>query len=395
MNDTTAQSHAHRHPRVEDDPLVRGLGRYADDIDRQGKAYAAFVRSPHACARIRSIDSEAARAAPGVIAVLTGADMAGLGNIGRHPPLAGRGGKPLIMPLRPALAAERATHAGEPVAMVVAETVLAALDAAELVDVDYETLPAAIDLREAAREGAAQLWPDAPGNLALDWPGPAPDPEANAREVERIIASAKHVARVAVTNQRILVNSMEPRGATASYDAATDTYTLRACSQSAGALRENVLGVMNIPKERLHVLTDDVGGAFGLKTGAYPEYIATMVGARKLGRPIHWMSTRSEAFLSDAHARDTFTEAELALDEHGKFHALRVRHHAAMGSYIGAVGANIQTLNFARCLPGMYDIKHVDVGVRCIFTNTVPTAPYRGAGRPEANYALERVVAEA
>src|SRR5262249_115507 len=140
---------------------------------------------------------------------------------------------------------------------------------------------------------------------------------------------------------------------------------------------------------------DDVGGAFGLKTGAYPEYIAMMVGARKLGRPIHWMSTRSEAFLSDAHARDTFTEAELALDEHGKFLALRVRHHAAMGSYIGAVGANIQTLNFARCLPGMYDIKHVDVGVRCIFTNTVPTAPYRGAGRPEANYALERVVAEA
>jgi carbon-monoxide dehydrogenase large subunit len=394
MNDTNAHSHA-RHPRVEDDPLVRGLGRYADDIDRQGKAFAAFVRSPHACARIRSIDTEAARAAPGVIAVLTGADTAGLGNIGRHPPLNGRGGKPLIMPLRPALVAERATHAGEPVAMVVAETVLAALDAAELVEVDYEILPAVIDLCEATRPGAPQLWPDAPGNLALDWPGPAADPEANTREVERIIASAKHVARVGVTNQRILVNSMEARGATASYDATIDTYTLRACSQSAGALRDNVLGVMNIPKERLRVLTDDVGGAFGLKTGAYPEYIAMMVGARKLGRPIHWMSTRSEAFLSDAHARDTFTEAELALDEHSKFLALRVRHFAAMGSYIGAVGANIQTLNFARCLPGMYDIKHVDVGVHCIFTNTVPTAPYRGAGRPEANYALERVVEEA
>ena len=321
--------------------------------------------------------------------------MTGLGNIGRHPPLNGRGGKALVMPLRPALAGERATHAGEPVAMVVADTVMAALDAAELVEVDYETLPAVIDLREGARPGAPQVWPDAPGNVALDWPGPAADPEANAREVERIIASAKHVARVAVTNQRIMVATMEPRGATASYDAATETYTLRACSQSAGALRENILGIMNVPKERMRVLTDDVGGAFGLKTGAYPEYIAMMVGARQLGRPIHWMSTRSEAFLSDAHARDTFTEAELALDEGGKFLALRVRHLANMGSHIGAVGANIQTLNFTRCLPGMYDIRHVDVGVRCIFTNTVPTAPYRGAGRPEANYALERVVAEA
>ena len=191
MNETTAESRTHRLPRVEDDPLVRGLGRYADDIDRQGKAFAAFVRSPHASARIRSIDTAAARGAPGVIAVLTGADMAGLGNIGRHPPLNGRGGKALVMPIRPALAGERATHAGEPVAMVVADTVLAALDAAELVEVDYETLPAVIDLREAARPGAPQVWPDAPGNVAIDWPGPAADPEANAREVERIIASAK------------------------------------------------------------------------------------------------------------------------------------------------------------------------------------------------------------
>ena len=188
---------------------------------------------------------------------------------------------------------------------------------------------------------------------------------------------------------------MEPRGVTASYDAANDRTTLRACSQSAGGLRDNILGIMNWPKERLRVITEDVGGAFGLKTGAYPEYIAVMVGASVTGRPVHWMSTRSEAFLSDGQARDTVTEVELALDEKGKFLALRVRHLANMGAYIGSVGANIQTHNFTRCFPGMYDIKHIDVGVRCVFTNTVPTSPYRGAGRPEANYALERVVDEA
>jgi carbon-monoxide dehydrogenase large subunit len=196
-------------------------------------------------------------------------------------------------------------------------------------------------------------------------------------------------------HQRLVVASMETRGLTASYDASADTYTLRACSQSAGALRDNILGIMNWPKERLHVLTEDVGGAFGLKTGAYPEYIAVMVAAKVVGRPVHWMSTRSEAFLSDGQARDAFSEGELALDEKGRFLALRIRHIGNMGAYIGSVGANIQTLNFTRCLPGMYDIKHIDVSARCVFTNTVPTSPYRGAGRPEANYVLEKLVDEA
>jgi carbon-monoxide dehydrogenase large subunit len=203
------------------------------------------------------------------------------------------------------------------------------------------------------------------------------------------------VARVKVPNQRLIVATMEPRGATAIYDAATDVTTLRTCSQSAGALRENILAIMSWPKERLRVITEDVGGAFGLKSGAYPEYLAAMVGARLTGRPVHWMSSRSEAFLTDNQGRDTFTEAELALDAKGRFLALRIRHLANMGAYIGAVGANIQTQNFTRCFPGMYDIKHLDVSVRCVFTNTTPTAPYRGAGRPEANYALERVVEEA
>jgi carbon-monoxide dehydrogenase large subunit len=338
-----------------------------------------------------------ARQAPGVLAVLTAADMAAaqVGNVGRHPPLMGRGGRKLIIPQRPALAGERVMHVGEAVVLIVAETLLAAQDAAELVAVSYQELPPVIDVSAAIRPDAPQLWPEAPGNLAIDWPGLAADPDANAREVDRILASAAHVARIKEPNQRLIVATMEPRGATAIYDPASDVTTLRTCSQSAGTLRDNVLAIMDWPKQRLRVITEDVGGAFGLKTGAYPEYLAIMVAARLIGRPVHWMSSRSEAFLTDNQGRDTVTQAELALDPRGRFLALRVRHLANMGAYIGAVGANIQTQNFTRCFPAMYDIKHLDVSVRCVFTNTTPTAPYRGAGRPEANYVLERVVEEA
>ncbi len=386
---------ADRHVRVEDEILVRGHGRYMADMPLPNQAYAYFVRSPHAAARIVGIDIEAAAKAPGVIGVLTAKDMEGIGNLGRHPPVPGRGGKTLILPHRPALAGERVVHVGEPVAMVVAESAAAALDASELVSVDYEEQPAVTDARAALREGAPQVWPQAPGNVAVDWPGPAPDPEANARKVEEIFAGAKHVARVAVMNQRMVGNAMEPRGATASYDPATDTYTMRSCSQGAGAMREVVAAIMNLPKERVRILTDDVGGAFGIKTGPYPENIALLVGAKKFGRPIHWMSTRSEAFLSDNQARDIYSQAELALDEKGRFLALRIRNVGNLGAYVGPVGANIPTANFTRCLPGMYDIRHIDVAAVCVFTNTIPTAPYRGAGRPEASYVLERLVDEA
>jgi carbon-monoxide dehydrogenase large subunit len=382
-------------PRVEDDVLLRGHGRYAADAPLPNQAYAFFVRAPHAFARIVAVDFEAALRAPGVVGVLTAADMGGVGGIGRHPPLVGRDGKPLIVPHRPALAAERVLHIGEPVAMIVAESAAAAQDAAEFVVVEYDPLAAVTDARAALAPGAPQIWPEAPGNLAIDWPGPAADPTANAREIDAIFAAAKYVARIAVMNQRIVVASMEPRGATASYDAAADIHTLRVCSQGTTALRENLVAVMKVPKERLRVLTDDVGGAFGLKTGPYPEYVAQMVGAKKFGRPIHWMSGRSEAFLSDNQARDIYSEAELALDQRGRFLALRVRNTGNLGAYIGAVGANIPSLSFTRCLPGMYDIRHIDIVTRCAFTNTLPTAPYRGAGRPEANYTLERVVEEA
>ncbi len=393
--DSKTDQRATHHPRVEDDALVRGRGRYAADAPLPNQAYTYFVRAPHAFARIVSIDASGAASTPGVIGVLTAKDMEGVGNLGRHPPVPGRGGKTLVLPHRPALAGERVVHIGEPVAMVVAETAAIAQDAAEFVSVEYQELTPVTDAREALRDGAPQLWPQAPGNIAVDWPGPHPDPDGNAKTVDDILAAAKFVARVAVMSQRITTNAMEPRGATASYDAANDIYTMRTCSQGTTAMRENIMAVMGFPKERVRVITEDVGGAFGLKTGPYPENIAIMVGAKKFGRPIHWMSTRSEGFLSDNQARDIYSEAELAVDENGKFLALRVRNIANLGAYVGAVGANIPTANFTRCLPGMYDIRQIDVGTKCVFTNTLPTAPYRGAGRPEASYMLERAVDEA
>jgi aerobic carbon-monoxide dehydrogenase large subunit len=395
MDSKTVESRAHDQPRLEDDALVRGLGRYAADAPLTGQAYAYFVRSPHAFADIRAIDAEAAKAVPGVLAVLTAADMEGIGNVSQHPPLNGRNGTKLIIPHRPALAGTTVRHVGEAVAMVVADTLTAAQDAAELVSVDYAERTPAVDLREAVRDGAPQVWPEALGNIAVDWLGLAKDPEANAQEVDRTIASAKHVARVSLVHQRIMVHSMEPRGATASYDPANESYLLRCCSQSARALRDGLAPILGVPNQRLRVVTEDVGGAFGLKTGPYPEYLAILVAARKLGRPVHWMSNRAEAFLSDNHARDAYSDVELALDERGKFLALRVRHLGNMGAYIGAVGANIQTVNLTRCLPGMYDIPLIDMQARCVFTNTTTTAPYRGAGRPEANFMLERVIDEA
>ena len=394
MTADTQKGAAH-HPRVEDERLLRGLGRFTDDAEPQDGAYAAFVRSPHAFARIVSVDIGEARRAPGVLAVLTAADMDGVGNISRHPPMTGRGGAKLVQTNRPALAGDRVLHVGQPVAAIVAETRNQAQDAAELVAVEYAPLEPVIEVRDAVRPDAPQLWPEAPGNIALDWPGPVPDDGAQAREVEQAVATAAHVARVTAVNQRIMVATMEPRGASASHDPASDSYTLRVCSQGVGPLRDALALAMGLEREQLRVLTDDVGGAFGMKTSVYPEYPVLLVAARRIGRPVHWLAGRSESFLSDNQARDTVTEAELALDQNGRFRALRIRHLAGVGGFLGALGAHIQTNNFSRCFPGMYDVPRVSVEVRCVFTNTVPLGPYRGAGRPEANYVLERVVDEA
>jgi aerobic carbon-monoxide dehydrogenase large subunit len=395
--DQHTDPHHHFEPRVEDDALVRGHGRFVEDAPQPNQAYGVFVRSPHAHARIRALDVEVAREAPGVVAVLTHveSDAAGVGSCSVHPPLVGRAGAKLIMPFRPALARDRVMHVGQPVALVVAESIAQAQDAAELIAVEYEGIDAVADVRAALEAGAPQLWPEAPGNVAIDWGGPVIDDGSNAREIARIFSSAAHVARVSVVNQRLIVATMEPRGATARYDAANDFYTLRSCSQGAGPQRDQLIVMMGLPRERLRVISEDVGGAFGMKTPAYPEYPSLLVAAKLTGRPVAWMATRSESFLSDQQARDTVTEAELAIDAKGKFLALRVKHIASMGAFIGVPGAHIQTNNFSRCFPAMYAIPRIEVGVQCVFTNTIPTGPYRGAGRPEANYALERLVDEA
>ena len=383
--------------RVEDAALLTGRGRYLADVHLARMAAAVFVRSPHGHARIRSISGEVARRAPGVLALLTGADadIAKLGNISRPIPQKSRDGTPLVVPHRPALTRDIVRHVGDAVALVVAETPAQAMDAAELVEVDYEPLPAVTDAREAVKPGAPQLWPEAPGNVALDFVAPGGDEATLARELDAIFARAAHVARVSLVSQRVVVASLEPRGALADYDAGADMTTLYVGSQGVTGLRENLSQITGIPRDRLRVVTDDVGGGFGMKSSAYPEYAALVIAARRVKRPVRWLSTRSEAFLSDNQGRDTVTEMALALDREGRFLGLRVDGLANIGAYHGALGAFIATANFARCLPCVYDIPKLAVRMRCVFTNTVPVGPYRGAGRPEANYLLERLVDEA
>lgn len=391
----TVPARSKNEPRVEDDALVRGAGQFVDDPRLPKQAAAAFVRSPHAHARIVSVNTDAARAAKGVLAVLTAADIkaAGIGGITRHGPLTGRGGAKMVVPFRPALAGDKVMHGGDPVAMVVAETLPQAQDAADLVEVEYEELTAVVDLDQAMKAETV-LHAEAPGNLVVDWPGLTESKE-NEAAVADLMAKAAHVAKVTVTNQRMVVASMETRGATGIYDKATDRYTLHASSQGADTLRGMVASVMGVPNDRLRVITQDIGGAFGMKTPVYPEYIAVLVAAKQIGRPVHWMSTRSEAFVTDTQGRDTVTHVELACDDKGKFTALRIRHLCNQGAYVSGAGVQINTVNFTRCLPAMYAIPKIDVSVACYFSNTIPIGPYRGAGRPEANFALERAVEEA
>ncbi len=393
MTDKPADGRREEALRIEDRPLLRGEGRFVDDVKIDGQAVGVFVRSVHAHARILAVSFEETRAQPGVLGVLTATDMAagGVGNVSQTRPLTGRDGRPLFVPHRPALAGERVVHVGEPVALVVAETLGAARDAADRVVIDYEPLPTVSQAFDALAPGAPEVWPQAPGNLALDWVSPASESAAGV-EVDRIIAGARHVVHVHAVNQRIAGVPLETRGATAVFDATRGHFTLHAPSQGAAVLKAQLCTILGLDAEHLRVLSGDVGGGFGLKTPAYPEYAALLVAARQLGRPVHWMATRSEAFLCDHQCRDQVAEATLALDEDGRFLALRVDAVANLGAYVSAAGAGIATGNFANCFPGMYDIRHLAIGVRLAFTNTVPTGPYRGAGRPEANYVMERVV---
>jgi carbon-monoxide dehydrogenase large subunit len=286
----------------------------------------------------------------------------------------------------------RVMHVGEPVAMVVATSAAVAQDAADKIVVDYEALTPVTDARAAAMPGAPQLWPEAPGNIGFDWTAPA-DPEGKKQAaLERAFKEAAHVVRVELVNQRLVVASLEPRTASASYDAASKQFTLRVGTQGVASVRGQIAGAMNIKPEELRVLTEDVGGAFGMKGWCYPEYVPLLHAARTLGKPIHWVSTRSEAFLTDNQGRDSFWTVELALSARGRFLGLRVDCIGNLGAYFTGVAHFVFTTHISGCLPTVYDIPHAQLNTRCIFTNTLPTGPYRGAGRPEASYLIERVI---
>ena len=379
-------------PRTEDPRLITGRGVYTDDIDLPGQAIGHVLRSPHAHGEIRRIDTAEAEAAPGVLAVYTGADMdaAGYGSLPCMMPLMGRDGRPLVVVRHRPLAVGRVRHVGEAVALVVAETRTQAMDAAELIELQIEPLPAVTAAETALAAGAPEHWAEAPGNLCLDWQG------GDAPAVDQAFAEAAHVTRLRLVNNRLAVAPMEPRAAIAEYDPAGERYTLHVGSQGVFGMRQSLAGqILHVEPEKVRVRTYDVGGAFGMRSPVYPEYVPLLHAARRLGRPVKWCDSRAESFLSDQHARDSVLEAELALDGDGNFLAVRVTAAANMGAHLSTVGPMMQSINLHKNLAGVYRTPAISVVTRCAFTNTTPVSAYRGAGRPEANYCMERLVDQA
>jgi carbon-monoxide dehydrogenase large subunit len=375
-------------PRTEDPVLVQGRGRYADDVSLPGQAYAVMVRSRHAHGVIRGIDVAAARAVPGVLAVYTGADLAaaGYGTLKCIVPLKNRDGTPMRKPPRPALAMDKVRFVGDPVTCVIAETALAAKDAAEAVSLDIEPLPAVTSANEAVKPAAPLVFDDVPGNVALDYH------YGDAEKVKAAFAAAAHVTRLELTNNRLVVNAMEPRAALAAYDAASGRFTFHIGCQGVFGLRAALAEIFNIPPAKVRVLSGNVGGSFGMKAQAYPEYVCLLHAARALGRPVKWTDERSTSFLSDSHGRDHEKIAELALDAGGRFLAIRLTGTGNMGAYLGTVSPLPSTVNAVKNMVSVYRTPAIEVATQCAFTNTSYVGPYRGAGRPEGNYFMERLI---
>lgn len=375
-------------PRIEDPKLLRGEGHYTDDVNVPGQLYAVIVRSRYAHGRIRGIDTEAARAMPGVDGVYTGADLVagGFHNVPALMPAKNRDGTPMRTPPQPPLTVDKVRYVGDPVAWVVAETPKQARDAAEAVLVDIDPLSAVTDPATAASLGAPLVHDDAPGNLVLDFH------YGDAEKVAAAFAGAAHVTRLRLRNSRVVVAPMEPRAAVGEYNADSGRYTLHVGCQGVFGLRNLMKDVLGLPADKVHIVTGNIGGSFGMKAFTYPEYFCLLHAARVLGRPVKWTDERSDSFLSDSHGRDHERLAELALDADGRFLAVRLTGHANLGAYLSNALTLPSTGNAVKNTVGVYATKLIEVTTRCYFTNTTPVGAYRGAGRPEGNYYMERLV---
>ena len=375
--------------RKEDLRFLSGRGQYTDDINRPGQTHAYMLRSPHAHAAIRSIDLAAAKSMPGVLAIFTGADLAAA-NVGGIPcgwQIHNKDGSPMAEPMHPALAIGKVRHVGDQVAVVIAETRAQARDAAEAIVVDYDVLPAAATMHQALAAGAPQIHDAAPGNLCYDW-------HIGDRAVlDAAFAKAHKIVAFETTNNRLVPNAMEPRAAIGDFDPQSGDYTLYTTSQNPHVIRL-LMGafVLNIPESKLRVVAPDVGGGFGSKIYHYAEEAIVTWASARVKRPIKWTADRTESFVSDAHGRDHVTQAELALDAGGKILGLKVHTHANMGAYLSTFAPCVPTYLYATLLSGVYSMPVIYAEVKAVFTNTVPVDAYRGAGRPEATYLLERLM---
>jgi carbon-monoxide dehydrogenase large subunit len=370
--------------RSEDPVLVRGEGRFTDDVSLLRQAYAVIVRSRHAHGVLRGIATDAARQMKGVLGIYTAADLAGYGTLKCIVPFKNRDGSEMKKPPRHALATDKVRYVGDPVAIVVAETLLQAKDAAEAVELDVESLNAVTDPEEAARPGAPVLYDEAPDNVALDYH------YGDSEKVKAAFARAAHVTRLKLINSRVVVNAMEPRAALAQFE--NGRFTLYTCSQGVSGMKSNIAQILNVEPKLVRVITGNVGGSFGMKAAPYPEYVCILHAARALGRPVKWTDERSSSFVSDSHGRDHRVTAELALDADGSFLAVRLTSFGNMGAFLANVGPIPPTQNAVKNVQSAYRTPLIEVSTRCVFTNTSHVSAYRGAGRPEGNYYMERLI---
>jgi aerobic carbon-monoxide dehydrogenase large subunit len=375
--------------RKEDFRFITGKGQYTDDVTRPGQTYIHFIRSPHAHAKIKRIDASEAKTCSGVVAVLTGADLANdkIGNLICGWAITSKDGSPMKMSAHPAIASEKANHVGDAVAVVIAETLGQAKDAAEKVTIDYEVLPAVADPAKAQGAGAPLIHDIAPNNTIYQWH------LGDQKATEAAFKSANHVTKLDIINNRLVPNAIEPRAAIGDYDSGSDCLTLWNTSQNPHVARLVIAAFVGMaPEHKLRVIAPDVGGGFGSKIFIYPEEVVCLWASRKVNRPVKWVSDRSEAFLTDAHGRDHVTHAEMAFDAEGKITALRAKTIANLGAYMSTFSSSVPTYLYATLLSGQYGIANIYCEVDAVYTNTVPVDAYRGAGRPEATYVVERLV---